>query len=131
MPPLLPVATAAFAGKDETPLVKRASYDRLIQFQRSTPVDDGLAITEGPFINLSVAVPGRLKPAVGGERFANEQNVATAPSVFYFRWCPELADLTPADELVDAGVSFAIKAVTWDGRTNSEVEVAAVRKYGR
>ena len=110
---------------------KVSSYDRLIQFKRPSVVDDGFAKREGALVDIAVPVPARFVAAIGTERFANEQNVATAPSMFYFLWCPELADLSPIDEVFDAGVSFAIKAVNWDGRTNSEVEVAAIRKHGR
>lgn len=102
------------------------AYDRMIQFQRVTLVDDGLASVEGGWLAHGPEVPARMKPGVGAERFANEQNSATAPSVFWFRWCPQLDDLSPKDRLEDAGRVYDVKAVRWDGRTTSEVEVSAV-----
>lgn len=94
-------------------------------------IDTGLSKRAGGWENLGPRVPARFLPAVGSERFASEANVATAPSVFWVRWCPELADLSPADELSDCDVTYAIKAVTWDGRKNSDIEIAAVRKYAK
>lgn len=106
-------------------------YDRMIQFQRSQLVDDGLARVPGPPANLGPAVPARFVPGVGRERFANQQNSATAPVVFYFQWCPDLADLAETDRVLDGGRSFEIVSVRWDGRTNSEIEVSAIFKAAR
>lgn len=103
-------------------------YDRVIQFQRASLVDDGLARVPGPPANLGPAIPARFVPGVGRERFSNQQNSATAPVVFYFPWCPDLADLTETDQVVDGARRYEIVSVRWDGRTNSEVEVSAVYK---
>lgn len=102
-------------------------YDRLIQFQEPALVDGGLARRKGNYADLGPAVPARMKPGVGSERFANEQNAATAPAVFWFLWCPELADLQPDARLVDSVLTYEVKSVRWDGNKNSEVEVSAVR----
>lgn len=103
-------------------------YDRLIQFQVAPLVDGGMARRKGEFANLGPAVPARMKPGVGRERFANEQNAATAPRIYWFRWCPELAALGEDARLVDGAAVLEVKSVRWDGNMNSEVEVAAVQK---
>jgi Phage head-tail joining protein len=110
--------------------MKRRAYDRVIQFQRSTPIDDGLALREGEFVAYGDAVPASFVPGVGSERFANAQNAATAPGIFRFWYTPDLADLTPADRINDGGIIYGITSVRWDGRTTSEVEVAATMKFG-
>lgn len=102
-------------------------YDRLIQFQMPEVVDGGLARRSGGFADLGDPVPARMKPGIGSERFSNEQNAASAPAVYWFRWCPALADLDESALLVD-GQTYAVKSVRWDGNMNSEVEVSAVRK---
>lgn len=103
-------------------------YDRLIQFQAPALVDGGLARRKGDWTDLGPAVPARMKPGVGKERFANEQNAATAPAVYWFLWCPELDALAPDARLVDGAAIYEVNAVRWDGNRNSEVEVSAIRK---
>lgn len=103
-------------------------YDRLIQFQAPGLVDGGMARRKGDWEDLGPAVPARMKAGIGSERFANAQNAATAPAVFWFTWCPELAALEPDARLVDGLLTYEVKAVRWDGNRNSEVEVSAVRQ---
>lgn len=102
-------------------------YDRLIQFQVADLVDGGMARRKGAWADYGPAVPARMKPGVGSERFANAQNAATAPAVFWFLWCPELAALEPDARLVDGMLTYEVKSVRWDGNRNSEVEISAIR----
>lgn len=105
------------------------SYDREVTFQRATSAHDGLQKrpTGWPAI---AAVPARMKPGIGRERFANAQNAAEAPAVYFVLYDPRLADLKAADRLVDpiVGRTFDIQSVRWDGRLTSEMEIAGIAR---
>lgn len=113
-------------------------YDREVRFERAGRGHDGFQRVANAWEELA-KVPAKMKPGVGGERFANAQNAAEAPAVFYVRFEPRLADLSPNDRLVDlalpsqadpaiAGREFDIKSVRWDGRLNSEMEILAIAR---
>lgn len=105
-------------------------YDRLIQFERAGTRDTGMQRVRDDWQDFGPPVPARFKPAVGSERFANAENSATAPGVFWFRYIPELVDLNPADRVFDqsTGYYYVLTSVNWDGRTNSEVEVTGTKR---
>ena len=103
--------------------------DRVISFQRKgEEVDNGHERVPGDWADIAgaEAVPAMFKPGMGSERFANAQNAATAPSVYWVRYMPALADLSPLDRIVDATRVYDIKSVKWDGRTTSQIEIAVV-----
>lgn len=109
----------------------RRSYDREIRFDRPSGGHDGLQKTDA-FAPLAT-VPARMDPGAGSERFANEQNAATAPAIYRFLFDPRLEDLAPDDRLVDLSLpaamqTFDIHSVRWDGRRNSEIEVLATAR---
>lgn len=109
----------------------RRSYDRQIRIDRPAAAHDGLQKTDG-FAPLAT-VPARMDPGAGSERFANEQNAATAPAIFRFLYDPRLEDLSPTDRLVDLSLpaamqTFDIQSVRWDGRLKSEIEVLATSR---
>jgi hypothetical protein len=102
------------------------SYDREVRFERAGTVHDGFQQVADAW-GLVAKVPARMKPGIGSERFANEQNAAEAPAVFDVLFDPRLADLSPSDRLVDlaTGRTYDIKSVRWDGRLNAEMEILA------
>lgn len=107
----------------------RRSYDREIRLERAVAAHDGLQKRAASWDPVA-QVPARMKPGVGSERFANEQNAATAPAVFHCLFDPRLADLAAKDRLVDLAIDrvFDIQSVRWDGRHNSEMEILATAR---
>ena len=107
----------------------RRSYDREIRLERATAGHDGLQKVATRWDPIA-QVPARMKPGVGSERFANEQNAAEAPAVFWILFDPRLEDLKASDRLVDLAIgrTFDVKSVRWDGRRNSEMEILATAK---
>jgi head-tail adaptor len=103
-------------------------YDRVVAMQRAQSIDDGLGTVDGGWFNLLSDVPARFRPALGKERFANAQNAANAPAIYFVRYCPELADLSAKDRLIDCGIIVEILGVRWDGRTNSEIEISTTAR---
>lgn len=55
-------------------------------------------------------------PGQGRERFANSENVATAPAVFTIRWSDGVAEMTPLWWLVFEGREYQIERVEEVGR---------------
>lgn len=105
------------------------SFDREVTFQRATSAHDGLQKATTAWTPIAT-VPARMKPGVGRERFANAQNAAEAPAVYFVLYDPDLVDLKAADRLVDpvVGRTFDIQSVRWDGRLNAEMEIAAIAR---
>lgn len=102
------------------------SYDREIVLERALRSHDGLQKTDTSWQSIA-QVPARMEPGKGSERFANEQNAATAPAIFHCLFDPRLADLKAKDRLYDLAIdrTFDIQSIRWDGRTTSEMEILA------
>ena len=119
--------------------IDEGRLDRRVRIER-----DGAATHDGyqnvPGVPEVVAtVWASVTPGGGRERFANEENAATAPMVFTIRWSRELDPdapdgISPDDRVrypaKNAGYLYDIKSATVMGR-NEGIVIAAVRQAGR
>lgn len=105
-------------------------YDRLITIQRQGPdTDDGYTTVPGAWEPYAENIPARRVIRGGDERFANAQNAATQITVFYTRWSPELAQVSPQDRIVHEGRNYELSRPVQELGRRDEIEwttIAAV-----
>lgn len=113
--------------------------DRFIRIERDGPdTHDGYQNVPGS-PSVIAEVWSSMKPGGGRERYANEENAATAPMVFTIRWTRSLdphapGGISPDDRVrypaADTGLLYDVKSVVEHSRKDGIV-IAAVRQAGR
>lgn len=92
------------------------NLDRPVQFRRATLSDNGFGQAETWEDHGPVHMASR-RDVSDAERWRAGEVAATVTTRFVLRWSPFTADLSPKDELVSEGRSYAIVGVKeGDGR---------------
>jgi head-tail adaptor len=96
--------------------MKLGKLDRRIRIERDgAPTHNGYQNVSGEPVTVAT-VWAQWMPGVGRERFANDENVATAPGVFVIRWSSRVRDVSPLDRVEFEGRMYDIGRVEEIGR---------------
>lgn len=100
--------------------------DRRIQFRRAALIDDGYADSER-FADHGTPVWAKKRDVSDGERWRAAEVSAQITSRFKVRWGPFTSGITPKDQLVCEGVTYAIVGIKEVGRRRYLEITAAAR----
>lgn len=101
------------------------TYDRLIQFLRGQPFDDGYTSGLGEPVALGLPVRGEKEDISDGERYRGGEVSASITTRFRVRWSPFTAQLTPKDLLECEGRRYEIAGIKERGPRRSVLEITA------
>lgn len=100
------------------------SLDRLVQFRRSTLMDDGFSQVE-QWADYGSPTPAAKADISDGERWRAASVEASITTRFTVRWTGFTVDLTPKDQLVCDGITYNITGVKEVGPRRRWLEITA------
>lgn len=109
--------------------MRRGKKDHLLNIEKpGRMVSDGQQRRPGGYQSVVKGIAAQFVPKLGKEEYRQDEQRGIAPALFRFDYDPCLEDLDNTWRVWDGSQHWDVVAFTWDGRTNSTMEIQVTRQ---